>query len=428
MSMSKVLLLLAMLLEVFPLAAHATYSIVACDSQTRECGVAVQTNNLAVGASVPYAQAGVGALASQFETNPMYGPRGLALLGSGKSPDETLQQLLREDGNFDGEGTEARQVGIVAIDGRSTYYTGQEAAASDWAGGRKGNGYSVQGNGLAGPQVVEAMERAFVKTPGALADRLLAALVAGDAAGGQKTGRESAALLVRTPAGFPMDIDLRVDHSVDPVAELAKLYAMQSARQQVVQASFAARKGDFDEARSLLIGAVARAPWPRLWIRAAKVAEDIEERQLALQYITMAFSANPAWVQQEIGSGDYAELGSSPLFHEWVTADHEQLALSAYRSLRGETAIASEKRLRVGRMLLEVGHAHEALALLTDNVGTFEPAAFQILRAEAYVAIREYGRAIEEYKKAASTAPHDPRIQRRIIQLKQQDEATEEIR
>jgi hypothetical protein len=122
----------------FSVYANATYSIVACDLKTRECGVAVQTNNLAVGASVPYAQAGVGAVASQFETNPMHGPRGLALMAGGKNPAETLQQLLREDGNFDGEGIEARQVGIVAVDSRAAFYTGREAADSNWAGARSG--------------------------------------------------------------------------------------------------------------------------------------------------------------------------------------------------------------------------------------------------------------------------------------------------
>jgi|SRR5580700_1150740 hypothetical protein len=93
--------------------AQATYSIVACDAKTRECGVAVETNNLAVGASVPYAQAGVGAVASQFETNPHYGPRGLALLAQGMSPAEAMKKILAEDGNFDGQGIAARQVGIV---------------------------------------------------------------------------------------------------------------------------------------------------------------------------------------------------------------------------------------------------------------------------------------------------------------------------
>src|SRR5450755_4140044 len=136
MLMPRLLLLLALILGVFAPASYATYSIVACDSQTKQCGVAVQTNNLAVGSSVPYAQAGVGAIASQFETNPKFGPSGLALLSQGKSPDEVLKQIVREDGNFDGQGIEARQVGIVALDGRSIFYTGQEAASANWAGGR----------------------------------------------------------------------------------------------------------------------------------------------------------------------------------------------------------------------------------------------------------------------------------------------------
>src|SRR5271170_1223170 len=110
-----------------PATVHATYSIVACDAKTQACGVAVQTNNLAVGASVPYAQAGVGAMASQFETNPHYGPRGLELLAKGIGPAEVMKKLLAEDGNFDGEGIEARQVGMVSIDGRAANYTGEEA-------------------------------------------------------------------------------------------------------------------------------------------------------------------------------------------------------------------------------------------------------------------------------------------------------------
>ena len=419
--MPKPLLLLPLLFAIFAPAARATYSIVACDSQTRQCGVAVQTNNLAVGASVPYAQAGVGALASQFETNPRYGPRGLALMSEGKSPDETLKQLLREDGNFDGEGIESRQVGVVALDGRSTFYTGQDAGSSAWAGGRSGKGYSIQGNGLAGPQVVEAMEQAFLKTPGGpLADRLMAALVAGDAAGGQRTGRESAALLVRTPDGFPIDIDLRVDHANDPVAELHTLYNMQSARQQVIEAGIAARKGQFEQSRALMISAVARAwGWARVWIRAAKVAEQIEERQLALQYATMAFSQNPAWAQQEIGSGDYAELGAEPMFHRWVTAEQEQTALSAYRELHEARTSSSQDYVRVARILLEVGHPHEALTLLESSDGALtETVALRLARAEAYAASGDYADSLKEYQKASAQVPNDLRIRLRVRQLR----------
>jgi uncharacterized Ntn-hydrolase superfamily protein len=348
-------------------STQATYSIVACDSKTRECGVAVQTNNLAVGSSVPYAQAGVGALVSQFETNPHYGPRGLVFLAQGMSPEATLKRLLAEDGNFDGEGPEARQVAIVSVEGQAASYTGEGAQRPDWAGARSGLGYSVQGNGLAGPNVVEAMERAFIKTEGMLAERLMAALTAGDLAGGQKTGRESAALLVKTADGWPIDIDLRVDDSSDPVSELRRLFGMQFARQQVIQASLIARKGQMEKARSLLIAAVARASmWPRVWIRAARVTESIEEPTLALQYIRVAFSQNPAWAQAEIGAGNYAEIGASPEFHRWVTVEEEQNAIATYERVRRGNKAEPEKGVQISRVLLEIGHPKEGLAVLND--------------------------------------------------------------
>jgi uncharacterized Ntn-hydrolase superfamily protein len=417
--MTKFLLALLLSFCYFAPYAHATYSIVACDPQTRECGVAVQTNNLAVGASVPYAQAGVGALASQFETNPNYGPRGLALMAGGKSPEETLQQLLREDGNFDGKGIEARQVGIVSLEGKTAVYTGEEAASSVWAGARNGNGYSIQGNGLAGAGVVDAMEKAFNKSSGPLADRLLAALKAGDTAGGQKTGRQSAALLVRTLDGFPLDIDLRVDSASDPVGELQKLYAMQFARQQVVQANIAARKDNLDQARFLMMAAVARASaWPRIWIQAARVAENIEERQLALQYITVAFAQNPAWTESEIGSGTYAELGSSPLFHRWITPAQEQRALASLQSLQDTKKVLANNRMQVARILLEAGHSREALIVLNDTPDrAAESADLKLLRAEAYAANGDYKSAIQQCHEASTKSPDNLRIRLRMEEL-----------
>ena len=424
--MRKRILWVLLVCEVLSTLAHATYSIVACDSQTKQCGVAVQTNNLAVGASVPYAEAGVGALASQFETNPNYGPAGLSLLRAGKSPDEALRQLLQEDGNFDGEGIEARQVGIVAIGGASAFYTGAEAAKEIWAGGRKGAGYSIQGNGLAGSQVAEAMEKTFLNTPGGLADRLMAALAAGDRAGGQKTGRESAALLVRTSEGFPMDIDLRVDDASDPVADLQKLYNMYCARQQLVQAAMAINKGELEKGQSLMIEAVARASeWPRALIRAAKLAEQIEEPSLALQYITTAFSKNPAWAENEIGSGDYAELGSDPLFHRWVTADEEHRALAAATDLQRTNSTKSEDYIPVSRMLLEVGRALEALKLLNDSgQGAATSVPLMLAKASAYSALGDKANSLKECRAAAALEPEDLRIRRKIRRLQSEGEPT----
>lgn len=265
------------------------------------------------------------------------------------------------------------------------------------------------------------MERAFLKTSGALAERLLAALIAGDAAGGQATGRESAALLVKTPDGFPMDIDLRVDDASDPVAGLQKLYNMQAARQQVIDAGIAARKGQFDEARSLMIEAVARASsWTRVWIRAARVAEDIEEPELALQYITVAFSQNAAWAQHEIGSGDYAELGTDPLFHHWVTSGQEQHALSAYTQLRQADKASPESLIKVSRMLLEAGHPNEVLVLLKDSHdAAAQSVDLELLRAEAYAANGNYAEAVKQCREADSTAPHNLRVWLRMKRLEQ---------
>ena len=405
-------------------SARATYSIAACDAKTRECGVEVQTNNLAVGASVPYAQAGVGAVASQFETNPHYGPRGLALLAQGVSPEETLKRLLAEDGNFDGEGIESRQIGIVSVDGRGTNYTGEEAARADWAGARSGLGYSIQGNGLVGPNVVEAMERVFLKTEGTLAERLMAALVAGDAAGGQKTGRESAALLVKTTDGFPMDIDLRVDDSNDPVGGLRKLFDMQSARQQVIQASLAARAGRLDQARALLIGAIARGhDWTRVWMRGARVAENIEEPRLALKYIDAAFTQNPAWADAEIGEGNYAEIGASEEFHHWVTAEKEKNAAAAFEQLRVSKDATLERRVSVGRILLEAGHADEAILVLNERTqGAEESIELRLLRSTAYAAVKDYVNAMAQCDAALKSEPKNLRVQIRMAEL--QREAT----
>ena len=200
----------------------ATFSIVAADPEAGEVGVAVASRFFAVGSVVPWARAGAGAVATQSNANTTFGPRGLDLLERGVGPQETLDALLRSDTGRDG-----RQVGIVATDGRSVTYTGTGCTA--WAGGRAGTGYAVQGNILAGEAVVTALERRFLETKGQpLAERLLAALVAGDAAGGDRRGHQSAAVLVvRDRGGYngftDRAIDVRVDDGPDPIAEIGRL-------------------------------------------------------------------------------------------------------------------------------------------------------------------------------------------------------------
>jgi uncharacterized Ntn-hydrolase superfamily protein len=345
--------------------AFATYSIAACDAKTHSCGVAVQTNNLAVGASVPFAKAGVGAGVSQFETNPHYGPRALVLLEQGKAPAQVIEILLQEDASFDGEGPEARQVGVVSLDGRSYVHSGEEALENLWAGSRTGPGYTIQGNSLAGPEVLTAMENAFLKSDGSLEERLLRALVAGDAAGGQKTGRESAALLVKTEDGWPIDIDLRVDHSANPVADLQTLFNMQYARKQLGQARRAAQQGRAEEAKALMMQAVARASeWSRIWLQAARLAYQLGEDSLSLQYLSVAFSENPAWKGEELGHGRYPALGSQSLFHTWLdSADRRQL-LQKSQQLMGCDSAQKGNRLQIAAEFLEAGLPQDALRTL----------------------------------------------------------------
>ncbi|MFP6900669.1 MAG: DUF1028 domain-containing protein [Opitutales bacterium] len=202
----------------------ATFSIVARDPGTGELGIAVQSKFVAVGSVVPWAKAGVGAIATQAWANTKYGPVGLELLAKGKTPVETITILTRAD-----FGKARRQVGIIAMDGNASSYTG--SGCHDWAGHKTGKHFAVQGNILAGPEVVEAMATAFEQAEGDLAHRMIEALRAGQKAGGDKRGRQSAALLVVRKgwgySGFNDRYrDLRVDDHPHPIEELARVLAI----------------------------------------------------------------------------------------------------------------------------------------------------------------------------------------------------------
>jgi uncharacterized Ntn-hydrolase superfamily protein len=199
----------------------ATFSIVARDSVTGELGVAVASKFFTVGNVVPWAKAGVGAVATQAYCNTSFGWRGLEFLERGLSPEQIRDTLLSDDND-----PTRRQFGIVAADGHSVTYTGE--GCSSWAGGRSGPNYAVQGNILAGEAVVIALEKAFLETKGNLADRLYAALLAGEAAGGDSRGKQSAALLVvKEGAGYggytDRAIDIRVDDHAEPFLELGRI-------------------------------------------------------------------------------------------------------------------------------------------------------------------------------------------------------------
>ena len=201
----------------------ATYSIAACDLEAGQWGVATQSKFLAVGSIVPWAVPRVGAIATQAYANPRYGPDGLALLREGSSAEEVVERLTAAD-----EGRAQRQLGVVDGQGGSASFTGEECM--DWAGGRTGHCFAAQGNILVGAETVDALAETFEATAGRpLVERLLDCLAAAQAAGGDRRGQQSAAILVVEQDGgyaglTDILVDLRVDDHETPVAELARLY------------------------------------------------------------------------------------------------------------------------------------------------------------------------------------------------------------
>ena len=203
----------------------ATFSIVACDLDAGQWGVATQSKFLAVGSVVPWAEPHVGAVATQSYANPRYGPDGLALLREGLSAEEVVERLTAAD-----DGRDQRQLGIVDAQGRGATFTGSQCM--DWAGGLTGPCYAAQGNILVGEETVTALATTFEATKGRpLAERLLDCLAAAQAAGGDRRGQQSAALLiVERDGGYAglsdTLVDLRVDDHPDPVTELARLHRL----------------------------------------------------------------------------------------------------------------------------------------------------------------------------------------------------------
>ncbi|NHJ05045.1 MAG: DUF1028 domain-containing protein [Candidatus Heimdallarchaeota archaeon] len=199
-----------------------TFSIVAYDPKNKEWGVAVQSKFVAVGAIVPFAEANAGAIATQAYCNTSYGPKGLTLLKAGFSAQETIDILIKKD-----ENKEQRQVGIVDSRGNAASFTGKECY--DWAGHIIGKNYCCQGNILASELVIQNMSEAFENTKGDLVEKLFAALESAQAAGGDKRGREAAAILIvrekgAYDGGTDRYIDIRVDEHPTPIQELRKVF------------------------------------------------------------------------------------------------------------------------------------------------------------------------------------------------------------
>jgi uncharacterized Ntn-hydrolase superfamily protein len=242
----------------------STFSIVAADLETGEVGCAVQSKYFSVGSVVPWAWAGVGAVATQAAGVAVYGRLALEELQRGATPEAALETVLADD-----PGRETRQLGIVTADGRAVAHTGRECM--DWAGHRVGPGFAVQGNILAGEAVIDEMARAYTDTVGTLVERLVASLEAGQAAGGDKRGQQSAALIVERAGGraesregIDRICDLRVEDHPEPIVELRRLTGiwMDWDAQRRAQAHY--ERGDVGAAADLLRTATAGREEPML--------------------------------------------------------------------------------------------------------------------------------------------------------------------
>lgn len=238
----------------------STFSIVGYDPVNKDWGVTVASRYFSVGSVVPWAEAGVGAVATQANVNVGYGPRGIELLRQGLSAKAVLERLQTED-TFDGK--DGRQIAIIDRDGTIAAYTGPKAP--NWAGNKQGDHWSAQGNILVGPQVVEAMGKAFESTQGELAEKLFAALKAGDDAGGDSRGKQSASMLVvRKGGGRNTNNDryvyINVDDASQPIPELRRLLDMNLSLLYQEKRGRLVRAGKLAEARDAAESVVRYAP------------------------------------------------------------------------------------------------------------------------------------------------------------------------
>ena len=274
-----------------PLRPISTYSIVALDAETGQLGVAVQSHWFSVGTVVPWAKAGVGVVATQSIAEPSYGPKGLALMEKGTPADEALQSLLAKD-----IGKNVRQVAMVDAQGNVGVHTGSRCISH--ASHLTGKNYSVQANIMAKPTVPSAMVQAFESTTGDLAERMLAALDAAEAEGGDLRGRQSAAMLVVSgePTGDPWTdriVDLDVADHENPLIELRRLYRISQAYRHAQRGDEYMEKNEMDSALQEYSAATKLYPEnPELPFWTAVTLAQTGELEKALLIFNDVFSRN----------------------------------------------------------------------------------------------------------------------------------------
>jgi uncharacterized Ntn-hydrolase superfamily protein len=293
-------------------AAEGTFSIIGLDPATGDLGMAVHSKTVAVGSRTRSGKGGVAVVAHQSASNPMYGTLGIELIEHGMSPQEALEFMLRAD-----PAPNRRQVAIIDIHGRTAAWTSPDI--SDWKGHKAGANYVAQGNTLAGPEVVEAMARSFESSSGPLAERLLAALEAGQAAGGDKRGVQSASLLVVRPLavqGFgDRALDLRVDEHVSPFAELRRVLEAFRSREAMAAVSAKSNAGDF--AGALTAAEAARDLSPtndNAWVAIAEMHLRLGRIDPALEAVRRAVELNAANRARLREDADFEALHAHPEF------------------------------------------------------------------------------------------------------------------
>ena len=299
----------------------ATFSIVATDPSAGQVGVAVQSKYFAVGAVVPWARAGIGAVATQARGLARYGPTLLDALGEGKRPQVALEAALAADPL-----AAHRQIGVVHTDGEAANHTGAECL--EWAGARTGPGFSVQGNILAGEEVVDSMVQVFVASRDSLAERIIASLEAGQTAGGDKRGQQSAALLVEQLGyedlgveGIDCLVDLRVDDHTEPIKELRRLLGLWQIEEVNEQAMLRYNETDYSAATAIMAQANNRFPGtPRILYNLACFECLIGLSHESLNHLRQAVSLEASWREFAKSDPDFEAIRDTPEFGEITSA------------------------------------------------------------------------------------------------------------
>lgn len=297
-----------------------TFSIVAVDPSAKQVGVAVESKYLAVGAVVPWVRAGVGAVATQSYVLARYGHLLLDALAEGEHPQAALDTALASDPN-----AAQRQIGIISADGEIANHTG--AKCLEWAGARIGEGFSIQGNLLASARVVDSMADAFTTSRGSLAERLLASLEAGQAAGGDKRGQQSAALMVEQMGyedigaeGINRLVDLRVDDNTKSVKELRRLFGLWQVGDLQAQAMRRYNEKNYSAAADLMTIANERSPDTPLILYNLACFECLSGLSTeSISHLRQAINLESSWRESAKNDADFESIRDIPEFADLIS-------------------------------------------------------------------------------------------------------------